>query len=388
MRFINLISALAISALAGLPGGHAAAHCPHNGNPTHKHCDGGGDGGGGDDAALPDPVIVLEAYGSKDRSDRLAVADPGGRSAIILRSDARYATAPHWFPDGKSIVFASDWNGTPGIYRLRVADEEGKLIVGDPAVVPEFVVETAASLLIDPSLATIDDGSGDLLLAYVGYERFSDTAYTYDIMLARLTADGEVKLDGNDAPMIVNATDDDSIVYLKPALSPGSVQLAFVSNSDPGHDNLLVADVLFDAGGWPSLGPFTSLVEGVGSELEAVIATPYSSLIGPEFSNGATEITMTVSHEASDRDIWIVPVAAPQDAYPLMETGDIAELRPSWSPDDTQLVHMQLRGPSCVTRRRFDWVIVIRNVDGSDIDGCEAKTIVNFGAEPHWRRFE
>ena len=137
----------------------------------------------------------------------------------------------------------------------------------------------------------------------------------------------------------------------------------------------------------PAAGPETSLVqEPAVSPLRDLVVSP-GSFLNPDYSNGTDELVVRVNVQDSDRDLWVIPVFFPEDAYPLMTTPDIAEIRPSWSSDDSQVVYRRFGDPPCGAKRkgRNAWRLAIRNVDGSPIDGCDERIILSIGDQPDWR---
>jgi len=93
-------------------------------------------------------------------------------------------------------------------------------------------------------------------------------------------------------------------------------------------------------------------------------------------------------------DIWVVPVADPElvcievDDCNLTGNPDVLQVQPSWSPDDTQIVYRRHGSNLCGKKgRKQESSITIRNLDGSDINGCEENAIIIKGVNsPDWRR--
>ena len=382
--------AAALALVLGLMSAPATAHdCSLHKNDTHKHCDGdtgGGGGGGGGKDALPEPIIVFEATFNGNPNDHLGVVDLDGNFAIILKSELYWARNPSWMPNGRDIVFVSDWNATLGIYRLQVVDDSDDLITDG---VPELVLAAPiSSFTTFPVVTDLGELDG-LLLAYsASVPHPGQPGGQNDIFLARLNADGTAT-----APVNITNTPDVSELYS--TLSPDGLSIAYSTRDViSGERDIVVADIGLDAAGNPDAGPETSLVLDVFlSPLKDANEIQQLTFRGLDYSNTTNEIALNFTSgsgtEDSDQNIWILPVDTPASAHRLADTPEFPDIKigdPSWSPDDSQLVYLQLDGPKCAHKKgRGGWSFVIRNFEGEPIDGCPMKRILDFGDDPDWR---
>ncbi len=369
---VTLVSTV-LAATLGLVAAPAGAHdCARHAKQGHKHCD-----GGGDPPAAVDPIVVFRIQGDVDR---LAVADLDGNYAVVLRSEQFAVIKPKWMPNGRDIVFASYWGGVEGYYRLRIVEDAGAPITDG---VPELILE--ADIGIASQSAVADLGTGDLLLAYPEIIPGPQPIDT-DIFVARLNADGTVAKDNAGNPIVANITETLSVSEGWPTLSPDGSSVAYITGVGAGVLDVVVADLLLDATGTPFAGSEMSLVQGpANSPLREANA---GITLYIDYSNGTDELVVGASPQDSDRDLWVIPVFSPEDAYPLATTPDIAEIRPSWSSDDSQVIYQRFGDPPCAKRKgsfRWGWRLAIRNVDGILIEGCAEKAILSFGDNPDWR---
>jgi dipeptidyl aminopeptidase/acylaminoacyl peptidase len=99
----------------------------------------------------------------------------------------------------------------------------------------------------------------------------------------------------------------------------------------------------------------------------------------PRWSNDGLDIMITAG------DVWIIPVAEPENAWNLTNTGR-HETQPTWSPDDSQVAY---RGSGNLCNSK-DWKfigIVVRNVNGTPFpDGCAEKVLIKDAGSPDWWR--
>lgn len=345
-----------------------------------------GKGGGKppkDDPPPPtEPIIVFDVV---DGMDRLGVVDLDGNHAIILRSELFFANQPHWMPNGQDIVFASDWNGFLGIHRLRIVDDFGELIIDG---VPELILEAGVGGFVAlPNAANLGvDGVDGLLLAYAAVVPGAQPV-NEEIFVAKLNPDGTVAEDTSGEPIVVNITNTPLVGEVYQVLSPDGSRIVYATRDGNGDRDIVVVDITLDSTGRPVPGPGTSLVQGVpDSALRIANDLQQRPLFSLDYSNDTDEIVLGFTPEDSDRDLWVLPVDFPENARPLTVTPTIAEIRPSWSSDDSQIVYRRLGAPPCAKRKgRQAWRLAIRNFEGTPIDGCAEKEILSFGSRPDWR---
>jgi hypothetical protein len=116
------------------------------------------------------------------------------------------------------------------------------------------------------------------------------------------------------------------------------------------------------------------------------------TLLNPAWGNTAAEIAVSAHIPPNgNSDIWIIPIANPEDAWNLTDTNklhlpDRHETLPTWSPDDLQVAYRAL-GNLCNSKDKNFSGIVVRNTEGSNFpDGCKEKILIKDGNYPSWWR--
>ena len=99
----------------------------------------------------------------------------------------------------------------------------------------------------------------------------------------------------------------------------------------------------------------------------------------PQWSKDGLDIALSLG------DIWIIPVATPEDAWNLTDTSR-HETQPTWSPDASQVAYRG-SGNLCNSKDRNFIGIVVRNVNGDPFPGgCEEKVLIKDAGFPNWWR--
>ncbi len=106
-------------------------------------------------------TVVVASYQSDCYTGRIAGGDSLLQNVTRLTLDDRFDVGPCWLPDGKSILFASNRNGTADVFKQAIGAPEAEPLVmgpgnqGGPLVTPDgarilYVDTPGAALGSDP----------------------------------------------------------------------------------------------------------------------------------------------------------------------------------------------------------------------------------------------
>lgn len=326
--------------------------------------------------AVPiDPAIVYVTNGS------LAIANADGSNQRIILSNVGGYVSPSWSPDGDSIVFvASDGNSSNGlsgrgIYRIAINRSTGQTV----GLAQKLASLNSAFLgMASPvwSPVKIQDASG-VSRYFVAYS--DGTSQDPDAYSIHLVDPGMPGSSFKLSSPIVNTRE---VGDLNMTWAPDALRLAVTR----GHDTSAITPydlqiVTLQATGCAASDPICevqprqSLVRDVNSppELRSI------DFHQPKWSNDGQDIALALG------DIWIIPVAAPEQAWNLTNNTR-HEIQPTWSPDDSQIA-FRAWGNLCNSKDRNFVGIVVRHVDGSNFpDGCKEKVLIKDGSFPSWWR--
>jgi len=292
----------------------------------------------------PDPAI---AYRTTVRELWVMNADGTNRTRV-LQLDGTKLGRPDWSPPGWSpptgwpqsdlpyLVFWSDVQG-PGIYVIRLDGEDLRKVTTTTAWSTTIDSRPVWSPKPVPGvgddryrIACVDDAYGDEPEIFI------------------------VNVDGSDRTTLTVAADFPEV----PTWSPDAGKL-LVSLIDQDGDQYAVFD--FGAG--------TSTIHRHAGPLLG------HWIQSPEWAKTQSKIVW------SDLwDIWIVDLDDPANPVRLTDNRKIYTRSPSWSPDDSQIVYMEL-GQSKGKNPASKEIAIVNASDGSD-----RQVILDLGAHPAWRR--
>src|SRR4029450_12728616 len=90
-------------------------------------------------AVGPDGHLVAYSSNESGNSD-IWLLDMRGGNTLRLTQDAASDRTPRWFPDGTGLLFVSDRDGRPSIWRMSGLGRHASLVVEnaeDPALSPD-----------------------------------------------------------------------------------------------------------------------------------------------------------------------------------------------------------------------------------------------------------
>lgn len=313
--------------------------------------------------------------------DSIKIADADGANQVNLFSD-RFAQlrAPSWAPEGDKIIFNGDMNGQ-GIYEITLDRTTG--LIG----APQKMAAHSAGILGSPKWSPERTVNGEFMIAYEDYPAGSTET---DIYLLDPTSG-----------LTFNLTNTPTISELDPSWSPDAGKLVVISNASSFRDVeiLQLGNDCIDSLQAICVLARSSMVREVGdSPLSgATSLMAGSSLLGTSWANEGNKVAVgALMPPDQTSDIWVIDF---DDSGIVLETRNLTntntvnlpdrhETFPTWSPDDSQIMYMgwdYLCQPQSNRKRGYN--LIIRNVDGSDIDNCEEKMIVEGDARmPSWWR--
>ncbi len=264
------------------------------------------------EAASPDAVaarIVVQAPSAS--GDGVYLLSSDGALDVQLAPDAGSAKHPDWSPDGATLVFASDSDGSLWTVAADGADPKQLLACDDGCLALDF-----------PAFAP--DGRH---IAYTRYEPPTG--------------------DGPPAASSIRVLDLDSMASTN-VVRTMQPQLVDVARWSPDGSELVVGIDVFDAD-FNEAGSTIGLVNAAGGEIRQLV-DPSTFAYAPDWNAATGEIvfsTETLQYRAQPQagdDTWnLWAIAA--DGTGQRQITDVAAgqrlFQPSWSPDGTQILATQ-----------------------------------------------
>jgi Tol biopolymer transport system component len=314
--------------------------------------------------------------------DSIKVADADGANQVTLFTD-RFAHlgAPSWAPDGDKIVFNGDMNGQ-GIYEISLDRTTG--LIG----APQKIVAHTAGILASPRWSPVRTVNGEFMIAYEDYPPGSIQT--------------DIWLFDPEAGAVFNLTNTPGISELTASWSPDATRL--VVKTMVNNNVSIPYDVeILTLGSGTACGENGAAVCEVSSRqslVQQVLGSPLingSPIMNTSWANKGNKIALSaLIPPDQSSDVWVIEL---DDSGVVLETSNLTntnttdppdrhETFPTWSPDDSQIMYMgwdYLCQPQSNKKRGYN--LIIRNVDGSDIENCEEKMIVEGDARmPSWWR--
>lgn len=323
------------------------------------------------------PAIVYEV--AIAGTINLAVANADGTNQKVVLSHGR---SPSWSPDGTQIIFASNVPSL-GIYRLGINRSTGQAI-GTPQLITGL--NNGYFPFANPVWSPVATPDGRFYIAY------SDNSGGSDYSIYLVEAPPPLPFSPPVMPIKFKLTNPSSGGDLYPSWSPDATRIVVTNDKDnsqsPPYDiQIITLETGCSGQSLCEVPPRQSLVgDVVGSPLQSA-----ATIGNTAWGNASDEIAVTAFIPPNgNNDIWIVPVGDPATAGNLTNTNtvnplDRNEVQPTWSPNDSQIMHRALRG-LCNNKDKNFQGIVVRNLDGNPIDGCEEKILINGGYSPSWWR--
>jgi WD40 repeat protein len=332
--------------------------------------------------AVPiDPAIVYLTAGN------IAVANADGTNQKVVFSDAGIYASPSWSPDGTQIVFASDGTNLSGrgIYRLSInrATAQG---VGTPQKIAPLNSTIHANPVWSPVEIQVSAGLSRHFVAYS--DATSLNGDDYSIHLVDPASPGsQFKLHSP----VINTSE---VGDFRLSWSPDATKLVVSRGRDnsqvPPYD---IQIVTLQANDCPA-GALVCEVQPRQSLVRDIAGSPLmtaDTLLNPAWGNTGDQIAVSALISPNgNSDIWAIPGLNPINASNLTNTNKVTppdrhETLPTWSPNDLQIAYRGLGG-ICNSKDKNVFGIMVRNVDGSSIDGCKEKILIKDGNFPSWWR--
>ncbi len=336
-----------VLALAAAP---ASAHCPHNGNENHKHCDtGGGGGGGGGDTSLANPAIAFVNSGLFTSGQMpLMVMDADGSSqTVVLDSPGGgFISSPSWSPDGKFLALSASDNilGCGGVGLVELLD------VGTNQWSTPISLVRVGGAWATPAFSPVQDGN-TYKLAYFGRENIVPLPggrVTEELVIVTVTAPdiGSVAVG---TP--VNISNTPGVGETEPSWSPSGDEIVVAArdiSANPDEPSTWVRDyAIYNADG---SGRPTSLLRG---NPDFPAETVHRTDSADWAKTNEDMILFSLQLVDDDWDIWCIERDT-MDAVNVtqhLDDSDRAELndlQPSWLPDDSGFVFSRDSGAEIV----------------------------------------
>jgi hypothetical protein len=336
------LAATVLTTALSLMVGPASAHCPHNGNENHKHCDTGGGGGGGNDPGPANPVIAfVEASQLTSGQHTIKAMDAdGGNQTVVLdnlgEAGVGFVNTPSWSPDGDFLAFSA----TEDILGCRGAG----LVELDPvtnewsAPVP---LDCTVGSLGSPTFRPIEDG-GSYTLAASGFQDAlpinpgqPDERISSDLIIVTFAVSGIGTVIAGTPDNISNTP---GISEVSPSWSPSGIEIVVQATDfslNPSEPSTWVHDVaIYNADG---SGAPESLVTGNPAFPDGTV----DDTDAPDWARtNADMILFGLELVGGDYDIYCIDIStsAVINVTQHLDESDGAELddwQPSWLPDDS-----------------------------------------------------
>ena len=318
-------------------------------------------------------AVIAYASNTRPYNDLWVANADGSNRVLLLTGGLAGNNPPSWSRDGEEVIFASGVLGN-GVYRLRIRNPEG---IGIPVKIVSLNLAFTAFPVWSPMPVEVSPG---VFHDVIVYSDIPTGSTEYDIFLLDLDEPGALP---------INLTNTPDLTEKGPRWSPNATQIAVTTHREVDylaypHDIVIltVADCLQQ----PSCAG-QSLVQGTGSPLSTTglrLGAP------PAWGNRGDKIAVNVTGpNGGNPDIFIIPIATPDDTWNLTNTNiatgnDRGEYFDSWSPNDDQILYRATH-QLCGKGKTIDG-IVLRNLDSTPINGCPEKLIIQDGASASWWR--
>ena len=316
--------------------------------------------------------------------DSIKVADADGSNQVTLITNrSAHFGAPSWAPDGNSIIFNSNIAGE-GIYEIIINRANGQISA------PQKILAHSAGILATPRWSQVATVNGRFMIAY---EDNPPGSIQKDIYLF----DPAAAITEGINPF--NLTNTPTISELTPSWSPDAKKLVvktMVNNnpSIPYDVEILTLETTCGDNG-PPVCEFNSSRRSLVQQVPDSPLINGSPIMHTTWANNGSKIAVSaLIPPDQNSDIWVIEfddsgvVANNLTNTNSSDPPDRHETVPTWSPDNSQIMYMgwdYLCQPQSNKKRGYN--LIIRNVDGSDIESCEEKMIVEGDARmPSWWR--
>ncbi|MHC4941352.1 MAG: TolB family protein [Planctomycetota bacterium] len=260
-------------------------------------------GGGGSPQGPADPAITFG-------DGRILVANADGTEATAITGGSKDGQEkyPSWSPDANRIAFWRTDGDNSGIYRIA---PDG---TGEERIVALSQFANPIGVAWSPGTAA----DGEEKIAFCAY-----SAGNYELFV--------VNVDGTD---LVNLTTSASW-ETRPSWSPGATAIAVRETPQGGTGSATWTVVVHRLGVVDGSLAITS-----SEDLTATGPIAGRSVLDPSWAKTQDLIVVGVQ-DATDRearDLWIIPVANPGNAYQVL-WGDFGTSASTWSSDDSQILY-------------------------------------------------
>ena len=335
MTLTSTVLAAALGLALGLMAAPAGADCPHNDNPNHKHCGGGGKPP--KDSGPASPVIAFTTGHTFPIYEIKVMDADGGNQTVVLHGGLARTDQPSWSPDGRFLAFFG--------FQSIVGCPEGPGVGLVELINPDTNEWSAPIPLVCNNHGTATPAFGPVqtgdtyTLAYFGREDAEPLPggrITEDIIVITFDAPDNGPITVMEP---VNITNTAGIEEISPSWSPSADEIVVAAldiGADPDEPATWVGDiVIYDAAGG---GKLESLVQ----DNPAFDDMTVDDVDDPDWAKTSAEmILFGLQLVGGDSDIWCVersPGGAAINVTQHLDDSDGAERSdwaPNWLPDDS-----------------------------------------------------